>query len=572
MPDTRASLCGHEAGFIVGETNPLEFTFVSSRELLPPRLEYLVVPGVEEKGSNQTPSDEAASAHVNILAQVVEIGIGSAILSDRLTYDETIAILRGAYAPQPKMYGRARVIGYLANGMVRVPRCAAIPGSTVYIASDTLLQQFFSMDKTAHVEIGTLINRSNVPVLLDPNGLRRHLAIIAQTGAGKSYLAGTFFEKLLQLGATILVFDPNSDYVQLRKQAGQEECPYHSADKTAFADDIFIYRIPGIQGRRFSDELIGNVRPFTVRFAELSHDEIADLAGIPKRASNQRNILERACERLQRQGADYRPSELIDVLKDFARKDHGADEIPKSNAVQEEELGNEERRAARKVAQYLEDLRRFSLWDYRDVDMQELLQPQWLTILDLARADKVVAAYAAKRVLREIWKRAVTGQLHHPVFIVLEEAHHLIPANSHTRARRIVNTIAAEGRKFRVFLTLITQRPSKIAQDTLSQCGSQIVMQITNPDDQRAVQRASEAISAELLGDLPGLNKGEAIVLGQLTRIPVMVRVTGRVSAEGGSDVDILEALRRAQQDVRAARLAGQVRNQAAVPRQREEW
>ena len=345
MPDTRTSICGHEAGFIVGETNPLEFTFVSSRELLPPRLEYLVVPGVEEKGSNQTPLDKAASTHVDILAQVVEIGIGSAILSDRLTYDETIAILRGAYAPQPKMYGRARVIGYLANGMVRVPRCAAIPGSTVYIASDTLLQQFFSMDKTAHVEIGTLINRSNVPVLLDPNGLRRHLAIIAQTGAGKSYLAGTFFEKLLQLGATILVFDPNSDYVQLRKQVGQEERPYRSADKTAFADDIFIYRIPGIQGRRFSDELIGDVRPFTVRFAELSHDEIADLAGIPERASNQRNILERACERLQRQGADYRPNELIDMLKDLARKGNGTDEITKSDAVKERR-GTGERGAA----------------------------------------------------------------------------------------------------------------------------------------------------------------------------------------------------------------------------------
>ena len=112
----------------------------------------------------------------------------------------------------------------------------------------------------------------------------------------------------------------------------------------------------------------------------------------------------------------------------------------------------------------------------------------------------MVASYAAERVLRGIWKRAVTGQLHHPVFIVLEEAHNLIPANGHTRASRIINTIAAEGRKFRVFLTLITQRPSKIAQDTLSQCGSQIVMQLTNPDDQHAVQRASEAILAETPG------------------------------------------------------------------------
>ncbi|MGB8347666.1 MAG: ATP-binding protein [Ktedonobacteraceae bacterium] len=572
MQDTNLSICGPEAGFIVGETSPLEFTFVSSRELLPPRLEYLVVPGVEEKGSGEFSSNGVAGNSVDILAQVVEIGIGSSILSDSLTYDETMAILRGAYAPQPKMYGRARVIGYLANGVVRIPRCAAIPGSTVYVAADAFLHQFFSVDVAAGVHIGTLINRSSVPVLLDPNGLRRHLAVIAQTGAGKSYLAGKFFESLLQQGATILVFDPNSDYVQLRKQAGQEQRPYHSAEKTPFADDIFIYRIPGIQGRRFPDGLIGDVRSFTARFAELDHDEIADLAGISERASNQRRAIERACEQLQKEGADYRPQELIAALKNLAGSANEGEESSGQNATQEEALSAEEKRAARKAAQYIEDLRRFPIWDYHDVAMQELLQPQRLTVLDFAGADKVVAAYAAERILRETWKRAITGQLHHPVFIVLEEAHNLIPANGQTRASRIINTIAAEGRKFRVFLTLITQRPSKISPDALSQCGSQIIMQLTNPDDQRAVQKASEAISAELLDDLPGLNKGEAIVLGQLTRIPVMVRIIGRLSAEGGSDIDIVDELKRARQDVAAARVTAQVRSQAVTPRQQEEW
>jgi DNA helicase HerA-like ATPase len=574
MVDNRSAICGHEAGFIVGETTPSEFSFVSSRELLPPRLEYLVVPGIEEKGTSTALSNASIQTNVDVLAQVVEIGIDSSILSDNLTYDETMSILRGAYAPQPKMYGRARVIGYLANGVVRIPRCAATPGSTVYIASDTLLQQFFSLDVEAGVEIGTLIHRPHVPILLDPNGLRRHLAIIAQTGAGKSYLAGKFFESLLQLGATILVFDPNSDYVQLRKKAGQEERPYHSAEKTAFAHDVLLYRIPGIQGRRFSDELIGDVRPFTVRFADLSHDEIADLASISERASNQRRAIENACERLQREGADYRPDELIATLKLLASGtdyDDGDGEEDQEEA-ERELLGSEERRAARKAAQYIEDLKRFPIWDYHDINVQDLLSPQRLSVLDLAGADKVVGTYAAERILREIWKRAVTGQLHHPVFIVLEEAHNLIPANGQTRASRIINTIAAEGRKFRVFLTLITQRPSKINADTLSQCGSQIVMRLTNPDDQRAIQRASEAISAELLSDLPSLNKGEAIVLGQLTRVPVMARITGRASAEGGSDIDIVEALKHARQDVNSGHIAERLRQQKTMPRQQENW
>lgn len=562
MPDDQSSLYTQEAGFIVGETNPLEFTFVSSRELLPPRLEYLVVPGVEEKAGG---SSTHSNMHVDILAQVVEIGIGSSILSERLTYDETKVILRGSYAPQPKMYGQARVIGYLANGTVRVPRCAVIPGSTVYVASDTALQQFFSVEVKAGIPIGSLINRSAVPVLLDPNGLRRHLAIIAQTGAGKSYLAGKFFESLLQQGATILVFDPNSDYVQLRKRAGQEMRPYHTAERTSFADDILIYRIPGIKGRRFPDELIGPTKPFTARFADLDHDEVADLAGISERASNQRRAIEQACDQLRQEKADYRPEELIARLKELAA----------GNALEEDDASpksSDEKRAARKAAQYVEDLQRFPIWDYDDIKIEDLLQPQKLTVLDLAGADKIVAAYAAERILRTIWKRAITGLLQHPVFIVLEEAHNLIPANSLTRASRIINTIAAEGRKFRVFLTLITQRPSKVNQDTLSQCGSQIIMQLTNPDDQKAVQRASEAISAELLNDLPGLNKGEAIILGQLTRVPAMVRVSGRASAEGGSDVDLVEELKLAREGLSAARTAARVYNQPVAPRQQEDW
>ncbi len=301
----------------------------------------------------------------------------------------------------------------------------------------------------------------------------------------------------------------------------------------------------------------------------MSHDEIADLAGISERATNQRGAIEQACEQLQQERADYRPEELIAKLKALASRETQTLPAPGEEALQN---GSEERRAARKAAQCLEDLVHFRIWDYQDIAIEDLLQPQKLTVLDLAGADKVVAAYAAERILREIWKRAITGRLQHPVFLVLEEAHNLIPANGQTRASRIINTIAAEGRKFRVFLTMITQRPSKVSQDALSQCGSQIVMQLTNPDDQRAVQRASEAISAELLADLPGLNKGEAIVLGQLTRVPVMVRIAGRASAEGGSDIDLVAELKTAREGLAAARTAERIYHQSATPRQQEEW
>src|SRR5918996_68515 len=183
-------------------------------------------------------------------------------------------------------------------------------------------------------------------------------------------------------------------------------------------------------------------------------------------------------------------------------------------------------------------------------------KPMRLTVIDLAGTEKVVMAYTAEWLLSNLWQRALAGELRWPVFVVLEEAHNLVPGGrEQTKASRIVNTVASEGRKFGVFLVVITQRPSKIADDTLSQCSSQLIMRLTNPDDQKAVQRASEVVSQALLENLPALNQGEVVVLGRLTRIPAMVRVSGRRGAEGGADVNLAERFTQARAQALAERV-----------------
>jgi len=135
---------------------------------------------------------------------------------------------------------------------------------------------------------------------------------------------------------------------------------------------------------------------------------------------------------------------------------------------------------------------------------------------------------------------------------VLEEAHNLVPKEKGEKLKsaRIIKSIAAEGRKFKVFLIVVTQRPYKISSNTLSQCGSQIIMRLTNPTDQTAVKEASEALSENLFQDLPGLNIGEAIILGRLTKIPVMVKIGERETAEGGFDIDLEEEFQKALDNI----------------------
>ena len=112
-----------------------------------------------------------------------------------------------------------------------------------------------------------------------------------------------------------------------------------------------------------------------------------------------------------------------------------------------------------------------------------------------------------------------------------------------SQASAIIKRIASEGRKFGLFLVLVTQRPYKIHGDTLSQCNSQVIMRLTNPQDQLAIKQSSEGISEGLLADLPGLNVGEAVILGPIVRVPVMVRIGHRLSAQGGNDIDVVKAL-----------------------------
>ncbi|KKL53117.1 hypothetical protein LCGC14_2278630, partial [marine sediment metagenome] len=103
--------------------------------------------------------------------------------------------------------------------------------------------------------------------------------------------------------------------------------------------------------------------------------------------------------------------------------------------------------------------------------------------------------------------------------------------------------------KFGIFLILITQRPYKIDQDALSQCNSQFILRITNPEDQNAISASSEKLSSNLLQDLPGLNRGEAVIVGNLTRAPVMVKIRRRNTREGGSDIDVIGRLHEARDE-----------------------
>ena len=506
-----------KAGYVVGEVDTTRFTFVSDTESFPPRYEYLVIPGVgEREGIGKKP--------VDVLAQVNRIINYSDILGEGLSLDELESIIN-RYTATTKVFGEAKILGYLdRRGEVIMPRSAAVPGQEVFIAPSDLLERFFTKDIKSGIPIGTLITRDEVKVALDPNGFRRHVAVIAQTGAGKSYLVGLMLENLLPLGATVIVLDPNSDYVMMRRTG--------DGGATTIADDLVVYRPPGLKGRRYSNQEVGGAEPYTIDFSKLNAGQVCDVAGISGRWAVIREAVGDALGQLQ---GIYGPTQLIEALERIAL--NPATDTRKA-------------KAAMSATTYIRRLLNYKIWGSQDIPLGELVKPKRLSVIDLAGLQRNVSEYIVQKTLDDVWSLAVTGSLEYPVFIVLEEAHNFAPGSGAGQrsgsSLGIIERIAAEGRKFGIFLLVVTQRPNKISSNVLSQCNSQIIMRLTNPEDMSAVRRSSEGLSEDLFNDLPGLNKGEAIVVGELTKVPTMVKITGRRSGEGGSDIDLEEALRDA--------------------------
>ena len=85
-----------------------------------------------------------------------------------------------------------------------------------------------------------------------------------------------------------------------------------------------------------------------------------------------------------------------------------------------------------------------------------------------------------------------------PTFIVLDEAHNFIPANPRSRHESLVReqfrTIAAEGRKFGLFLILVSQRPDKLDDLVLSECSNKAILHL---DSQSMVDKVTKTLGLD---------------------------------------------------------------------------
>jgi hypothetical protein len=403
---------------------------------------------------------------------------------------------------------RASIMGYFDDRLGFVnPRIPPKPGQPIYLAESDVVQEVLMKKRAGELgslHAGYLLNRDEeVPVVLDAALVTsEHMCILASTGSGKSYLAGVIAEELLKPYncAALLIFDPHGEYHTLKEIEGLEE--FRAENYTPHV------RIFG------KDEM-------KLRLCELEYDELVSL--LPELTEKMEALLNRAYRELE--GKKFTAEILMEKIVEAA--------------------GDETDTSARgliwRIRRYIQNIGVID--DYVHIELKDLLKPGQASVLQLSEMSdveqEVLTSVLVKRILnaRINAEKGLGGEkLEYPVFVIVEEAHRF--ASREARSYRVLKTILSEGRKFGVGVCLISQRPSKIDSDILSQCMTQIIMRIVNPADQENIRSSVESIGRDMIEELPGLTKGQALVAGVAINSPVLVKVRERLTSHGGPSKD----------------------------------
>lgn len=116
--------------------------------------------------------------------------------------------------------------------------------------------------------------------------------------------------------------------------------------------------------------------------------------------------------------------------------------------------------------------------------------------------------------------------------IIIDEAHNILSFNSERESEtwkdyrlETFEEIIKEGRKFGVFLTIASQRPSDISSTIISQLHNYFLHRLINNKDIEAVERTISYLDKLSFESLPILPTGTCILAGLAAQLPVVIEM-----------------------------------------------
>ena len=116
--------------------------------------------------------------------------------------------------------------------------------------------------------------------------------------------------------------------------------------------------------------------------------------------------------------------------------------------------------------------------------------------------------------------------------IIIDEAHNILSENSTRESDEwkdyrleTFEEIIKEGRKFGVFLTIASQRPSDISQTITSQIHNYFIHRLMNDHDLQSINKAVSYLDRLSFDSISNLSVGSCFIAGQMTQFPLSVKV-----------------------------------------------
>ena len=135
-------------------------------------------------------------------------------------------------------------------------------------------------------------------------------------------------------------------------------------------------------------------------------------------------------------------------------------------------------------------------------------------------------------VLPDEQKKKRDSDKENSLHIIIDEAHNILSENS-TREQEswkdyrleTFEEIIKEGRKFGVFLTISSQRPSDISPTIISQLHNYFIHRLMNDNDLKSVNKAVSYLDKLSFDSISNLSTGCCFIAGQMTQFPLSVKV-----------------------------------------------
>jgi len=401
--------------------------------------------------------------------------------------------------------GEVKALGIYRENKIERPTKPPAPGTEVKEPEEEVLRNFLGLEEQGKgLEIGELQHHGITSELSLTDLFQKHLAVLAQTGAGKTYTVSVLMEELLERQPeegrlASLVIDVHGEYKSLAKS---EE--YKNKVKVVDGKD---FRIP---------------------VNSLSASDFKKF--IPGMRKPQERELSSAIEKLRYRDKPYGIEDIIKI-------------ISKDDEIHEE--------VQRVLPRWLERIDG-NLFSKTGSSVEKLMSPGQLTVLDLSdliesKKRGMITSYIAERLFSARRKEEVP-----PFVLFVEEAHNFAKEGVEKEEnipKSIIETIAREGRKFGASICLVSQRPMKLSTTALSQCNTQLIMRITNPNDLDHITKTSEGIDEKSRDSITTLRVGEALLLGEAVNHPVFLNIRERRTEEAELGEGLEEQARKYEEE-----------------------